>query len=107
MLPVPLVGLTQNLLEEVNGLYLLFIQQLISKHLLLLQVNSDQIFWQRKSDGTFAEFRVDKSAVGHCISTKAVGSDTRVDITHLYKHPEGNSTVVFDPFGVFHARCHY
>ncbi|XP_057175724.1 protein-glutamine gamma-glutamyltransferase K-like [Triplophysa rosa] len=54
------------------------------------EVNSDQIFWQRKSDGTFAEFRVDKSAVGHSISTKAVGSDARVDITHLYKHPEGS-----------------
>ncbi|XP_073730942.1 protein-glutamine gamma-glutamyltransferase K [Misgurnus anguillicaudatus] len=53
------------------------------------EVNSDQIFWRRRSDGSFSEFRVDKSAVGHCISTKAVGSDARVDITHLYKYPEG------------------
>ncbi|XP_031659476.1 protein-glutamine gamma-glutamyltransferase 2-like [Oncorhynchus kisutch] len=28
--------------------------------------------------------------VGHFISTKAVGSDERHDITHLYKHPEGS-----------------
>ncbi|KAK9954663.1 hypothetical protein ABG768_016713 [Culter alburnus] len=55
------------------------------------EVNSDKVYWQRKTNGTFAVIRVDKSAVGHCISTKAVGSDKRVDITHLYKHPEGSS----------------
>ncbi len=42
-------------------------------------------------NGTFAVIRVDKSAVGHCISTKAVGSDERVDITHLYKYAEGEN----------------
>ncbi|XP_029971089.1 protein-glutamine gamma-glutamyltransferase K [Salarias fasciatus] len=52
------------------------------------EVNSDKIYWQRNLDGTFTQFHSEKKAVGHCISTKAVGSDERADITHLYKHPE-------------------
>nr|XP_055043405.1 protein-glutamine gamma-glutamyltransferase K-like [Misgurnus anguillicaudatus] len=54
------------------------------------EVNSDIVFWQRTACGTFAVVHVDKNAVGHCISTKAVGTDKRVDITHHYKHPEGS-----------------
>uniref|UniRef100_A0A671QY77 Protein-glutamine gamma-glutamyltransferase K n=1 Tax=Sinocyclocheilus anshuiensis TaxID=1608454 RepID=A0A671QY77_9TELE len=54
-------------------------------------VNSDKVYWQCKNNGTFAVIRVDKSAVGHCISTKAVGSDQRVDITHPYKYAEGEN----------------
>ncbi|KAI1888778.1 hypothetical protein AGOR_G00172220 [Albula goreensis] len=53
------------------------------------EVNSDKIYWQRNVDGTFSQVHVEKKAVGHSISTKAVGSDKRQDITHLYKHPEG------------------
>ncbi|XP_036373408.1 protein-glutamine gamma-glutamyltransferase K-like [Megalops cyprinoides] len=53
------------------------------------EVNSDKIYWQRNPDGTFNKFHTEKKAVGHCISTKAVGSEKREDITHLYKHPEG------------------
>uniref|UniRef100_A0A672QLR9 Protein-glutamine gamma-glutamyltransferase K n=1 Tax=Sinocyclocheilus grahami TaxID=75366 RepID=A0A672QLR9_SINGR len=55
------------------------------------EVNSDKVYWQRKNNGTFAVIRVDKSAVGHSISTKAVSSDERVDITHLYKYAEGEN----------------
>lgn len=54
-----------------------------------LQVNSDKIYWQRNKDGTFTQIYSEKKTVGHFISTKAVGSDERNDITHLYKHPEG------------------
>ncbi|XP_047445687.1 protein-glutamine gamma-glutamyltransferase K [Mugil cephalus] len=54
------------------------------------EVNSDKIYWQRNFDGTFSQIHSEKKAVGHCISTKAVGSDKREDITHLYKHPEGS-----------------
>ncbi|XP_040027764.2 protein-glutamine gamma-glutamyltransferase K [Gasterosteus aculeatus] len=54
------------------------------------EVNSDKIFWQRNLDGTFSQIGSEKKAVGHCISTKAVGSDKRADITHLYKHKEGS-----------------
>ena len=32
---------------------------------------------------------IDEGAVGHDISTKAVGSDRRVDLTHQYKYSEG------------------
>ncbi|CAB1415190.1 unnamed protein product [Pleuronectes platessa] len=53
------------------------------------EVNSDKIYWQRNIDGTFTQIHSEKKTVGHKISTKAVGSDERSDITHLYKHPEG------------------
>uniref|UniRef100_UPI003AAC1342 protein-glutamine gamma-glutamyltransferase K-like n=1 Tax=Centroberyx gerrardi TaxID=166262 RepID=UPI003AAC1342 len=53
------------------------------------EVNSDKIYWQRNLDGTFSQIHSEKKAVGHFISTKAVGSDERDDITHLYKYPEG------------------
>ncbi|CAI5642153.1 unnamed protein product [Oreochromis niloticus] len=52
------------------------------------EVNSDKIYWQRNLDGTFKQIYSEKKAVGHCISTKAVGSDKRADITSLYKHEE-------------------
>uniref|UniRef100_A0A3B5LDS1 protein-glutamine gamma-glutamyltransferase n=1 Tax=Xiphophorus couchianus TaxID=32473 RepID=A0A3B5LDS1_9TELE len=54
------------------------------------EVNSDKIYWQRNLDGTFSQIYSEKKAVGHFISTKAVGTDERDDITHLYKHPEGS-----------------
>lgn len=53
------------------------------------EVNSDKIYWQRNADGTFSQIYSEKKTVGHSISTKAVGTDERNDITHLYKHPEG------------------
>lgn len=52
------------------------------------EVNSDKIYWQRNLDGSFSQIHSEKKAVGHHISTKAVGSDERADITHLYKHLE-------------------
>ncbi|KAI2650003.1 Protein-glutamine gamma-glutamyltransferase K [Labeo rohita] len=52
------------------------------------EVNSDKVYWQRTADGTFTPVQVKKKAIGRCISTKAVGSDDREDITHLYKYPE-------------------
>lgn len=64
-------------------------QALVKNLLSLLQVNSDKIYWQRNIDGTFSQIYSEKKTVGHQISTKAVGSDERMDITHLYKHPEG------------------
>ncbi|XP_009295367.1 protein-glutamine gamma-glutamyltransferase K isoform X2 [Danio rerio] len=57
---------------------------------LFAEVNSDKVYWQRKNNGTFGVVHVEKDVVGHCISTKAVGSDQRVDITNLYKHPCGS-----------------
>ncbi|XP_028284183.1 protein-glutamine gamma-glutamyltransferase K [Parambassis ranga] len=54
------------------------------------EVNSDKIYWQKNLNGTFSQIHSEKKAVGHCISTKAVGSDERADITHLYKYQEGS-----------------
>ncbi|MBN3283191.1 TGM1 glutamyltransferase, partial [Polyodon spathula] len=54
------------------------------------EVNSDKIYWQRQTDGSFTKVFTEKKAVGHYISTKAVGSEEREDITDLYKHPEGS-----------------
>lgn len=59
------------------------------------QVNSDKIYWQKNPDGTFSQIYSEKKAVGHCISTKAVGSDMREDITHLYKYEEGTGSHFF------------
>ncbi|KAM6938006.1 protein-glutamine gamma-glutamyltransferase K-like [Lycodopsis pacificus] len=54
------------------------------------EVNSDKIYWQRNTDGTFSQIYSEKKLVGRFISTKAVGTDERIDITDLYKHTEGS-----------------
>lgn len=56
-----------------------------------LQVNSDVIFHQRDRYGTLTPYRVDKLHVGKLVYTKAVGSTAHEDVTHTYKHPEGNA----------------
>ncbi|KAM9329581.1 protein-glutamine gamma-glutamyltransferase K [Gastrophryne carolinensis] len=55
------------------------------------EVNSDKVFYQQMPNGKFKKVHVEERAVGHYISTKAVGSNAREDITYLYKHPEGSS----------------
>ncbi|TRY92272.1 hypothetical protein DNTS_007055, partial [Danionella cerebrum] len=52
------------------------------------EVNSDKVYWQVASNGECLPVNIEKNEVGINISTKAVGSDARQDITHLYKHPE-------------------
>nr|XP_060635950.1 protein-glutamine gamma-glutamyltransferase K [Anolis sagrei ordinatus] len=54
------------------------------------EVNSDKVYWQRQSDGSFKIVYVEEKAIGHLISTKSVGSNHRQDITAIYKHPEGS-----------------
>ncbi|KAM3923066.1 protein-glutamine gamma-glutamyltransferase E-like [Leptodactylus fuscus] len=53
-------------------------------------VNADFSHWIQFSDGTKKRISNDTRYIGKYISTKAVGSDSRVDITHLYKPPEGS-----------------
>uniref|UniRef100_A0A8C3IQ90 Protein-glutamine gamma-glutamyltransferase K n=1 Tax=Chrysemys picta bellii TaxID=8478 RepID=A0A8C3IQ90_CHRPI len=53
------------------------------------EVNSDKVYWQRQADGTYKIVYVEEKAIGHLISTKAVGSHERHDVTDIYKHPEG------------------
>uniref|UniRef100_UPI0037E7B21E protein-glutamine gamma-glutamyltransferase E-like n=1 Tax=Semicossyphus pulcher TaxID=241346 RepID=UPI0037E7B21E len=53
------------------------------------EVNSDCVDWLVRADGSIEEIEVDQKLVGKNISTKAVGSDIREDVTHEYKHKEG------------------
>lgn len=46
----------------------------------------------RLSDGQIVKFGGSTKSVGRFISTKAVGSEERHDITHQYKYPEGTHT---------------
>ncbi|XP_034561741.1 coagulation factor XIII A chain-like [Notolabrus celidotus] len=55
------------------------------------EVNSDVVFHKRDRYGTLSAYRVDKTHVGQCIYTKAVGSYSPNDITYTYKYPEGSS----------------
>uniref|UniRef100_G3TXM3 protein-glutamine gamma-glutamyltransferase n=1 Tax=Loxodonta africana TaxID=9785 RepID=G3TXM3_LOXAF len=52
------------------------------------EVNADYIIWLWHKDESQERVYSDTKKIGRCISTKAVGSDSRVDITGLYKHPE-------------------
>lgn len=55
------------------------------------QVNSDKVYWQRQPNGSFAVVHVEEGAIGRRISTLGPGSGARLDITHQYKHPEGEA----------------
>lgn len=52
------------------------------------EVNADVVTMMQKKDGSTSKVNT-TALVGQKISTKSVGSDTREDITHLYKYPEG------------------
>uniref|UniRef100_A0A3Q1GEN5 Transglutaminase 2, C polypeptide A n=1 Tax=Acanthochromis polyacanthus TaxID=80966 RepID=A0A3Q1GEN5_9TELE len=54
------------------------------------EVNADIVDLVRLSNGEFVKFSGSTKSVGRFISTKAVGSDDRHDITHKYKYPEGS-----------------
>lgn len=53
------------------------------------EVNADRVTWMVFADGSKKKISTDTVSVGQNISTKAVGSDKRVDITANYKHAEG------------------
>ncbi|KAI4879151.1 hypothetical protein NFI96_021248, partial [Prochilodus magdalenae] len=54
------------------------------------EVNADVVEYITLRDGRHVKIDGSTTEVGQCISTKAVGSDEREDITHLYKYPEGS-----------------
>eukprot|EP00794_Sanderia_malayensis_P004709 gene4709-5330_t len=59
------------------------------------EVNADKVYWKfNKELNDFEPFKVDTDAVGHYISTKAVGwgglFSQREDVTLEYKYPEGS-----------------
>ncbi|NXU53565.1 TGM2 glutamyltransferase, partial [Turnix velox] len=53
------------------------------------EVNADVVYWVVQGDGTQKK-SIHSSVVGKNISTKSVGRDSREDITHTYKYPEGS-----------------
>uniref|UniRef100_A0A8C5GCG5 Protein-glutamine gamma-glutamyltransferase 2 n=1 Tax=Gouania willdenowi TaxID=441366 RepID=A0A8C5GCG5_GOUWI len=55
------------------------------------EVNADIVDLVRLSNGEFIKFSGSTTSVGRFISTKAVGTDERRDITHHYKYPEGST----------------
>ncbi|XP_068118224.1 protein-glutamine gamma-glutamyltransferase E-like [Hyperolius riggenbachi] len=52
------------------------------------EVNGDVVWWQIR-DHKRSMLRKDITAVGKFISTKAIGSNGRQDVTDYYKYPEG------------------
>lgn len=52
------------------------------------EVNADVVYWIVQRDGSQRK-STHSSVVGKNISTKSVGRDSREDITHNYKYPEG------------------
>uniref|UniRef100_A0A663E773 protein-glutamine gamma-glutamyltransferase n=1 Tax=Aquila chrysaetos chrysaetos TaxID=223781 RepID=A0A663E773_AQUCH len=55
------------------------------------EVNADCNRWIVYNDGTKRRVYCDTEIIGRFISTKAVGSNSRVDVTCNYKYPEGSS----------------
>lgn len=54
------------------------------------EVNADVVHWIFLSNGKKIKLTVKTASVGRCISTKALGSAERRDITHKYKYEEGS-----------------
>uniref|UniRef100_UPI0037E82CE2 protein-glutamine gamma-glutamyltransferase 6-like n=1 Tax=Semicossyphus pulcher TaxID=241346 RepID=UPI0037E82CE2 len=69
------------------------------------EVNADCVDWLVRADGSLEKIEADPKKVGQCISTKAVGSDEREDLTDEYKYKEGTKKERF----VFMRACitHY
>lgn len=53
------------------------------------EVNADCNQWIVYKDGTKKKVYCDTERIGKAISTKAMGSNSRVDVTNNYKYPEG------------------
>ncbi|XP_074868233.1 protein-glutamine gamma-glutamyltransferase 6-like [Carettochelys insculpta] len=54
------------------------------------EVNADCTKWIVYQDGTRRKVYCDTETIGKAISTKALGSNARVDVTYNYKYPEGS-----------------
>ncbi|XP_051804449.1 protein-glutamine gamma-glutamyltransferase E-like [Acanthochromis polyacanthus] len=54
------------------------------------EVNADYIVWRKTKSGEKIQCKCDTKKVGKHISTKAVGSSERLDITNTYKYKEGS-----------------
>ncbi|KAK3731531.1 hypothetical protein QZH41_002014 [Actinostola sp. cb2023] len=55
------------------------------------EVNGDRVYWEvDETTGDMEVIRIEECAVGKNISTKAVGSNAREDLTQYYKHMDGS-----------------
>ncbi|KAK3085429.1 hypothetical protein FSP39_003189, partial [Pinctada imbricata] len=54
------------------------------------EVNGDRVTWQHDGNGDMHVLEIQEYSVGRDISTKAVGTNEREDITWQYKYPEGS-----------------
>lgn len=63
------------------------------------QVNADVVNLVRLSNGELLKLSESTTSVGRFISTKAVGSDERRDITHQYKYAEGTADTAHSQSG--------
>lgn len=54
-------------------------------------MNGDRVYWTVKAGGSFTKTNMDKNAIGTFAYTKAVGSNSRDNVTSEYKYPEGTS----------------
>lgn len=54
------------------------------------EVNADILTYICYDDDVTEEVYTDSRKIGQSVSTKAVGNDSHVDITHNYKYPEGS-----------------
>ncbi|XP_054849695.1 protein-glutamine gamma-glutamyltransferase E-like [Eublepharis macularius] len=56
------------------------------------EVNADQISWEKDPlTGKFKRHKVDTKSIGQFTVTKAVGSNTQMDVTNNYKYAEGSA----------------
>uniref|UniRef100_A0A8C5HXV3 protein-glutamine gamma-glutamyltransferase n=1 Tax=Gouania willdenowi TaxID=441366 RepID=A0A8C5HXV3_GOUWI len=53
------------------------------------EVNSDVVFYSRRTDGSMEPVKVNRTHVGRMVLTKSTGEMSRRDITDQYKFPEG------------------
>ena len=54
------------------------------------EVNADECYWHQSRTGEVELVKRDTKSIGHKISTKAVGTWLRHDVTHNYKNEEGS-----------------
>ncbi|XP_078092530.1 protein-glutamine gamma-glutamyltransferase 2-like [Mustelus asterias] len=66
------------------------IDQKFDSPFVFAEVNADYVSWLLRKDGTKRQITVNHRLVGQKISTKAIGTDEREDITDNYKHAEGS-----------------
>ena len=53
------------------------------------EVHGDRVHWTLDQEGNMSPIAQEDKLIGKCISTKAVSTISREDLTNNYKYPEG------------------